>query len=439
MDLGVDGEVQVVIQQAGVLRPQVLKGVQFARRGQRHAVALVLAVHGVDALVEGDFQQLEQVDAGVGGAGALAGDDVLAAAEGHILLRRLLVHPHGIGHRGHVHVVVVQGGIGGPAAQRLQGGVPDLLRHILGDPQGELGLHIAQFGGRPHGEPQEHVRLAGVLAAVAAHDDPPVDGGAAVFDHPPQALDVLVGLGLGEAARFQVRRKVGPQQVVQAAVVDDPRHQRVQPEQLQSLREGFRRAVLDVRQHAGHGLQLGGAGAVGGFGRLQRLAAQMLRAGAEQVQRLPGSLVELVFAVGRRALVDARAQTVHPAAEQDLVVQHHAGQPRRGDERRFTVNEAADHVVDQHLVAVDGLAVVVQPVLIQPVQLLLFRFGGQALPHGFQLAEHAVVAHAAQGGHAAEADGQKVQPAQEQIARLHPAQQRGIQHPQAAHLPLLLA
>ena len=81
----------------------------------------------------------------------------------------------------------------------------------------------------------------------------------------------------------------------------------------------------------------------------------------------------------------------------------------------------------------------VQPVLVQRVQLLLFFLGGQALPHGFQLAEHAVVAHAAQRGDAAEADGQKVQPAQEQIARLHPAQQRGIQHPQAAHFPLFLA
>ena len=82
--------------------------VNRATGGQGHAVALVLAVHGVDALVEGNLQQLEQVDAGVGGAGALAGDDVLAAAEGHILLGGLFVHPHGIGHGGHVHVVVVE-------------------------------------------------------------------------------------------------------------------------------------------------------------------------------------------------------------------------------------------------------------------------------------------------------------------------------------------
>lgn len=155
-----------------------------------------------------------------------------------------------------------------------QGGIPDLLRHVLGDAQGELRLHIAQLGGRPHGKAQEHVRLAGVLAAAAAHDDAPVDGGAAVLDHPPQALDVLIGLVLGEAARFQVRREVGPQQVVQAAVVNDARHQRVEPEQLQRLREGPGRAVLDVGQHRGHGIQLGGHGAFGGFGRLQSLTAQ---------------------------------------------------------------------------------------------------------------------------------------------------------------------
>ncbi len=89
-------------------------------------------------------------------------DDELAAAEGDILLRRLLVHPHGPHDRRDVHIVVVQGGIGGPLPDGVQRRVHHILRGVPVETQGKLWLHIAQLGRGAQAQAKENVRLGGV-------------------------------------------------------------------------------------------------------------------------------------------------------------------------------------------------------------------------------------------------------------------------------------
>ena len=164
------------------------------QRFDGHTTTFIDTVHGVDATVHIDGEQLEKVDADVGCARALSLDDELRTAERHVLLSRLLVDTHAVSHGRDVHIVVVERGIGGTSANGIEGLVPDLLRGLLIETEGKLRLYVAGILANAHAVVQEHVGLLGVFAATSTHDDTSIDGGAAILDQRPERLDVFVGL-----------------------------------------------------------------------------------------------------------------------------------------------------------------------------------------------------------------------------------------------------
>ena len=111
-----------------------------------------------------------------------------------MLLCRLFADTHAVGDGGDVDIVVVERGVGGTGANGIEGLVPDLLRGILVETEGELRFHVAGILANAHAVVQEHIGLLGVLATTASHDDTTIDGGSTILDQRPERLDIFVGL-----------------------------------------------------------------------------------------------------------------------------------------------------------------------------------------------------------------------------------------------------
>ena len=125
--LRLDREIEIVVKQAFVSIVEILERLVLLQRFDGHAATFIDAIHGVDATIHINGEQLEQVDADVGCARALSLDDELRTAKGHILLCCLFTDTHAVSHGRDVHIVVVERGVGGTGANGIEGLVPDLL------------------------------------------------------------------------------------------------------------------------------------------------------------------------------------------------------------------------------------------------------------------------------------------------------------------------
>ena len=130
-------------------------------------------------------------------------------------------------------------------------------------------------------------------------------------------------------------------------------------------------------------------------------------------------------------------ESVDAIVEQERIVEHHARETGCGNHGEAGVDKHAEGIVGQRLLVVLGLHIVVEPVVVETIdaRTVLLR---QLLLELAQFAEHTVVAHAAQRGNTAEADGQEVETACHQIASLDGTEQTGEDDLQALYLATLL-
>jgi hypothetical protein len=117
-----------------------------------------------------------------------------------------------------------------------------------------------------------------------------------------------------------------------------------------------------------------------------------------------------------------------------LIIQHHAGKPGGDNQRVFAVHEGAGLRLPEGFPAINGLEIMIEPIIVEAVHPALFRLGKLCLK-GAEFGKYAIVPHSPHGGNAAETDGQEVQPPGDTIPRLHAAEKPGIQYPETLDLP----
>ena len=130
-------------------------------------------------------------------------------------------------------------------------------------------------------------------------------------------------------------------------------------------------------------------------------------------------------------------ESVDAIVEQQRIVEHHTREASSGNHGEASVDKHTDGIVSQLLLVELSFHVMIEPVVVETVytRTVLLR---QLLLELAQFAEHTVVAHAAQRGNTAEADGQEVETACYQIASLDGTKQTGKDDLQALYLATLL-
>ena len=424
-----------MVKQAFVLRIERVEACKFLCRKQRNAIALVNAVHRVDAAIQRDLQKFQQIDAGIRCSRGLPLNDELTTSKRHVLLCGRLVHPHRMHNGGNVDVIIVKRRIGRALPDRIESGVKNIFRCIPIHAQRKLRLHVAARLRHLHGDTSKRVCGFRIPSSPSARNDPPVDRCAPVLDHRPERSQQTERLVLVEQAGIEVMLEIGSQHIVHTSVIDNACKQRIQPEQLQSLIKGLRRIRLDLVKRVDHTAEVGGSC---GIGRRQIplcFFLQGVTAGPEQIEAFQRCTVKRIVALLFLQRGNSAPQPADSEFHQRAIIQHHTGKARRRDERVITVDKHADDVVLQRIFTVFRFEVVIQPICVQGINArmlglreLLFKLG--------QLMKHAVMSDAANRRHTAEPDREKIQSARDQILRFDRAKQRRIQDAKARDLAL---
>lgn len=161
---------------------------------------------------------------------------------------------------------------------------------------------------------------------------------------------------------------------------------------------------------------------------------EMICAADEDVEAAEAGFQEFVAGIFPKPFFDALSQTADSEREQGRIVQHHAGQPCCRNHRIGRFDEGSEDVLPEGLPVIGRLQVVMGPVLIEYVHPGPVRLR-QLLAELLEFAENAIVADTADGGYAAETDGQEVQPSGNEIALLDMTEERRVQHLQAGGFP----
>ncbi len=178
---------------------------------------------GIRGSVDGALEGLQEVDDAVGRPQGAVLQDVLAAAEGHVLLRLLPRHAEGSLHRGDVDLVVVEHGKRAPGADDVVGEGHQVGVGGAVEPERQLRLDLVHPPGGLEGQPGEAVGGLRVGSAPPADDHPSVVDRLARRGEDPQRLEEGQGLGPGETPRVQVPGQERAKRHVHAAVVVDCR------------------------------------------------------------------------------------------------------------------------------------------------------------------------------------------------------------------------